>query len=92
MTNMTLMEKERNMLSGVRLGHEFWAEAANIASYLVNRLPSCFYATTTIPLLKPLHVMLPSEKLGVHSPLHYNSPEFCPTAVSVSSPLLLSRL
>eukprot|EP00253_Pinus_taeda_P020734 PITA_20734 len=28
------------MLSGARLGHEFWAEAVEIACYLVNRSPS----------------------------------------------------
>ena len=37
---MTLMEKERNMLSGVRLGQEFWAEAVGTTCYLVNRSPS----------------------------------------------------
>jgi hypothetical protein len=38
--NKTLMEKERCMLSGAGLGHEFWAEAVGIACYLVNRSPS----------------------------------------------------
>jgi transposase InsO family protein len=38
--NMTLMEKSRCMLSGVRLGKELWAEAVGIACYLVNRSPS----------------------------------------------------
>jgi transposase InsO family protein len=38
--NMTLMEKSRSMLSGVRLGQEFWVEAVGIACYLVNRSPS----------------------------------------------------
>jgi hypothetical protein len=38
--NMTLMEKARCMLSGARLGQEFWAEAVGTASYLVNRSPS----------------------------------------------------
>jgi hypothetical protein len=35
--NMTLMEKERNILSGVGLGHELWLEVVGIACYLVNR-------------------------------------------------------
>jgi transposase InsO family protein len=38
--NKTLMEKARSMLSGVRLGQEFWAEAVDTACYLVNRSPS----------------------------------------------------
>jgi hypothetical protein len=38
--NMTLMEKERCMLSVVELGKELWAEAVDIACYLVNRSPS----------------------------------------------------
>jgi len=38
--NRTLMEKERYMLSGVRLGKEFWAEAVAIPFYLVNKSPS----------------------------------------------------
>jgi hypothetical protein len=38
--NMTLMERERSMLSGVGLGQEFWAEAVDTACYLVNRSPS----------------------------------------------------
>jgi hypothetical protein len=38
--NMTLMEKSRSMLSGVRLGQELWAEAVGIACYLVNQSPS----------------------------------------------------
>jgi hypothetical protein len=38
--NMTLMEKARCMLSGVRLGKEFWAETVGTACYLVNRSPS----------------------------------------------------
>jgi hypothetical protein len=38
--NMTLMEKSRSMLSGVRLGQELWAEAVGIACYLVHRSPS----------------------------------------------------
>ena len=36
----TLMERERSMLSGVRLGQEFWVEAVETACYLVNRSPS----------------------------------------------------
>eukprot|EP00253_Pinus_taeda_P025205 PITA_25205 len=38
--NKTLMERVRNMLSGVGLGQEFWVEAVDIACYLVNRSPS----------------------------------------------------
>ena len=38
--NKTLMERARNMLSGVELGHEFWVEAVDTACYLVNRSPS----------------------------------------------------
>eukprot|EP00253_Pinus_taeda_P022018 PITA_22018 len=38
--NKTLMERERSMLSGARLGQEFWAEAGDTACYLVNRSPS----------------------------------------------------
>jgi hypothetical protein len=34
------MEKERSMLSGVRLGQEFWAEAVGTTCYLGNRSPS----------------------------------------------------
>jgi len=34
------MERARSMLSGVGLGHEFWAKAVDIACYLVNRSPS----------------------------------------------------
>ena len=38
--NKTLMEKARSMLSGVELGHEFWAEAMGTTCYLVNQSPS----------------------------------------------------
>jgi hypothetical protein len=38
--NRTLMEKSRSMLSGARLGQEFWAEAVGTSCYLVNRSPS----------------------------------------------------
>jgi hypothetical protein len=38
--NTMLMEKSRSMLSGVRLGQEFWVVAVGIACYLVNRSPS----------------------------------------------------
>jgi hypothetical protein len=34
------MEKARCMLSGVRLGQEFWAEAVGTACYLINISPS----------------------------------------------------
>ena len=37
--NMTLMEKARCMLSGARIGQEFWVEAVGTACYLVNRSP-----------------------------------------------------
>jgi hypothetical protein len=40
MMNRTLMEKARSILSGVKLGHEFWAEAVGTTCYLVNRSPS----------------------------------------------------
>jgi hypothetical protein len=33
------MEKSRCVLSGARLGWEFWAETVGIACYLVNRSP-----------------------------------------------------
>jgi len=35
-----LMERERSMPSGARLGQELWAEAVETACYLVNRSPS----------------------------------------------------
>ena len=38
--NRTLMEKARSMLSGTGLGQEFWAEAVEIACYLVKKSPS----------------------------------------------------
>ena len=38
--NRTLLEKARCMLSNAGLGKEFWAEAINMACYLVNRSPS----------------------------------------------------
>ena len=38
--NKMLMERARSMLSGARLGQEFWAEAVDTACYLVNRSPS----------------------------------------------------
>eukprot|EP00253_Pinus_taeda_P012498 PITA_12498 len=38
--NKTLMERERSMVSGAKLGQEFWAEAMETACYLVNRSPS----------------------------------------------------
>eukprot|EP00253_Pinus_taeda_P001763 PITA_01763 len=34
------MERARSMLSGVGLGHEFWAEVVETTCYLVNRSPS----------------------------------------------------
>jgi hypothetical protein len=45
--NRTLMEKARSMLSGARLGQEFWAEAVSTACYLVNRSPSSALDDTT---------------------------------------------
>jgi hypothetical protein len=38
--NMTLMEKERCMLSGARLGKEIWVDVVDTACYMVNRSPS----------------------------------------------------
>jgi len=38
--NKTLTESKRIMLSGVGLGHEFWAQAVEIACYLVSKSPS----------------------------------------------------
>eukprot|EP00253_Pinus_taeda_P002681 PITA_02681 len=38
--NKTLMERARSMLSGAKLGQEFWVEAVDTACYLVNRSPS----------------------------------------------------
>eukprot|EP00253_Pinus_taeda_P014670 PITA_14670 len=38
--NKTLMERARSMLSGARLGQEFWVEVVDTACYLVNRSPS----------------------------------------------------
>ena len=37
---MSLMEKARSMLSGVGLGHEFWAVGVDTACYLKNRSPT----------------------------------------------------
>jgi hypothetical protein len=38
--NKTLMEKSRCILSGSRLGQEFWAEAVGTTCFLVNKSPS----------------------------------------------------
>ena len=38
--NRTLLEKVQCMLSNVRLGKEFWAEAVTYACHLINHLPS----------------------------------------------------
>jgi hypothetical protein len=35
-----LMDKERSMVSGVGLAHEFWVEVVDTARYLVNMFPS----------------------------------------------------
>jgi len=45
--NKTLMERARSMLSGVGLGHEFWAEVVETACYLVNRSPSSAWEDKT---------------------------------------------
>jgi hypothetical protein len=37
---MMMMEKARSILSGVRLGHEFWVEVVGTTGYLVNQSPS----------------------------------------------------
>ncbi|KAI4303367.1 hypothetical protein MLD38_039008 [Melastoma candidum] len=37
--NRTLLEKARCMISNAGLGKDFWAEAVNLACYLVNRSP-----------------------------------------------------
>jgi len=37
--NRNLMEKERRMLSGVRLGQEFWVKEMEIPCYLFNISP-----------------------------------------------------
>jgi transposase InsO family protein len=46
--NRNLMEKARSMLSGAKLGHEFWVEAVDIACYLVNRSPSSMLVNKNI--------------------------------------------
>eukprot|EP00253_Pinus_taeda_P025583 PITA_25583 len=38
--NKTLMERAKSMLSGAKLGQEFWTEAVDTACYLVNKSPS----------------------------------------------------
>jgi hypothetical protein len=38
--NMTMMGKLRCMVSGARLGKEFWVEVVGTSHYLVNRSPS----------------------------------------------------
>jgi hypothetical protein len=38
--NKTLMDKERNMLSGVGLTQEFWEEVVNTERYMVKMSPS----------------------------------------------------
>jgi hypothetical protein len=40
MMNMLLIEKGRSMLSGVGLGHDFWAVVVDTACYLKNRSPT----------------------------------------------------
>ena len=37
--NRTLLDRIRCMLSNASLGKEFWAEAINIAAWLINRSP-----------------------------------------------------
>eukprot|EP00253_Pinus_taeda_P024918 PITA_24918 len=51
--NKTLMEKERSMLSGAKLGQKFWAEVVETTFYLVNRSPS-----TTLEDKTPLEVWI----------------------------------
>ncbi|GKV29673.1 hypothetical protein SLEP1_g59547 [Rubroshorea leprosula] len=58
--NRTLLERARCMLSNARLSKDFWAEAVNHASYLVNRSPS-----TAIRLKTP-------EELWLGSPADYS--------------------
>ncbi|GKV28505.1 hypothetical protein SLEP1_g37549 [Rubroshorea leprosula] len=58
--NRTLLERARCMLSNAGLSKDFWAEAINHASYLVNRSPS-----TTIRLKTP-------EELWSGSPADYS--------------------
>jgi transposase InsO family protein len=38
--NRTIISRAHCMLSNVRMSKRFWTEAANIASYLINRSPS----------------------------------------------------
>jgi hypothetical protein len=45
--NITLMDKARSMLSGAGLAQEFWAEAIDIAKYLVNMSPSSTLVDST---------------------------------------------
>lgn len=46
---MTLLERVRSVLVGVRLNKEFWAKAFNTISYLINRSPS-----TIIDFITPI--------------------------------------
>ena len=45
--NRMLMDKERSILNGVGLTHEFWAEEVNTTKYLVNRSPSSTLVNST---------------------------------------------
>jgi hypothetical protein len=45
--NITLLEKPRNMLSGVGLTQEFWTEVVDTKKYLVNMSPSSTLVDTT---------------------------------------------
>jgi hypothetical protein len=45
--NKMLMDKERSMLSGVRLTKELWAEAVDIEKYLLNMSHSLALVDTT---------------------------------------------
>jgi O-phosphoseryl-tRNA(Cys) synthetase len=45
--NKTLIDKERNILSGVGIAQEFWEEAVDTAKYLVNMSPSSVLVDTT---------------------------------------------
>lgn len=65
MLNRMLMEKERTMLSGVGLGHEFWEEEVHISCYLVNKSPSSSFTDKT-----------PHQVYTGKKPFHTNLKEF----------------
>nr|CAD1827360.1 unnamed protein product [Ananas comosus var. bracteatus] len=79
--NRTLIEKTRCLLSNAGFGEEFWAEAASIACYLVNRSPS-----TSIDLKTP------KEVWSGHSPSYSDLRIFgCPVYAHVSQEKLKPR-